>query len=43
MAAANPARQALMLAQLRWIAGHPLSNDLFEVVTKSLPVDKRED
>ena len=31
-----------MLAQLRWIAGHPLSNDLFEVV-KSLPVDKRED
>ncbi|MEY4588979.1 MAG: hypothetical protein RL497_1055, partial [Pseudomonadota bacterium] len=31
-------RQALMLAQLRWIAGHSLSNDLYEVVTKSLPV-----
>lgn len=30
-------RQALMVAQLRWIAGHQLSNDLFEVVTKSLP------
>lgn len=37
----NPARQALMLAQLRWIAGHPLSNDLFEVVTKSLPAGNR--
>lgn len=31
-------RQALMVAQLRWISGHKLSNDLFEVVTKSLPV-----
>ncbi|HEY6530127.1 MAG TPA: aminopeptidase N [Cellvibrionaceae bacterium] len=31
------ARQAMMVAQLRWIAAHTLSNDLFEVVTKSLP------
>lgn len=31
-------RQNLMIAQLRWIASHTLSNDLFEVVTKSLPV-----
>lgn len=30
-------RQALMLAQLRQIASHALSSDLFEVVTKSLP------
>jgi aminopeptidase N len=33
----DASRQAMMVTHLRWIAAHTLSNDLFEVVTKSLP------